>query len=354
MSIQSLNEALKKDVVSAHGEKKAREILAVLAFQCFGDNYPENYDEKPWELRAMLEAKMVAGEITVDFNGHCRKKRIKVKFPKEYVWEFRRDHGHLESLKDNLFSCFMKMTTKEQVAAFQYVLDNPGKKWVEMNGLLDGSDQGCHECGKKVRYKFNGRTIKAMDACPHPTGQPPISFDIKVPSGVMVFGNYFKGVEIDINAAFHAGEFGYTEHLSELKHYASKGVAQVYCGNSCPSIHKEKDQFWIGNSALDEDYDKVVDSMPGKEVCSVCTDLWAWSMTDLRRALELEGTVAGRDLVRVTPGTYRVTQKFYSKGGYGPPGKADIFATMERVGKRMLKTKVTDAEFDKVVKKGTL
>ena len=308
--------------------------------KAFNNDYPKDHDTKiitaQFELARVLDKLLEAGEITFDYNGHHRNRKEKCKCPEKYDWDFRHNHYWEERVRDEIKSAFMRFATHKQIKAFANLLENPGKQWVELNGVCELN--GCSECGKYPKYKFDGRTIKTIGRCPHPKGEPEITFNIKVPSGVMVFANYFDVVPtFDDNAAYNRGECGYLEHVAELNHYASHGVAQVFCGNSCPGVHKQDDHFYIGSEAYDDD-DKLIDGLPGERVASICTDLWAWSMTDLYRALEIQGEDKLKDnfngtysFVRVAPGTYEVTQKFYSKGGYGPSGKADCFATMRWV-----------------------
>lgn len=315
--------------------------------KAFNDDYQRFVLASLWaegyKVECFLKHQMAVGEITFDYSGHHRGlKKSSPKVPTEYKWEFRRDHFWEEQIRDDIRSGFMRMTRTQQ-RTFKRLLKKGGD-WIELNGVC--RFRKCSECGANVKYKFNGSTIKAIGRCKYPKGQPPISVDIKVPSGVMVFANYFNipSFEGDI-------EGGYPEHVAELEHYAKHGVAQMFCGNSCPGVYKEGDKFWIGNAAHGEDYETVIDDLPGTQVTSVTTDLWAWSMTDLYNHQKVTGKKGIKSdqhhyysYVRVTPGTYRVTQRFYANGGYGPEGKADIFATMERIGRRSPKTQVSDVK----------
>jgi hypothetical protein len=289
---------------------------------------------KSLELADKFDKAFQAGQIRFDFNGHHRKRRSKPTKPKEYTYDFRRDFGYEETIIDDIHTAaFIYAKDMESVELGMKLIDNPGngRKWV----LLDGvNDLGyCVDCGKRLRYRFNGRTIKVVDACEHPTGTP-ITFEIDVPSGVMLFANYFdKIVDFDTNTAYRADAHGAAEHKMELEHYAAQNVAQVFCGNSCPGIYKceNRDKFWIGNAGYDSEGDNETEQMPGKSVGSICTDLWAWSMT-CQDTYDKLGCEHGSDFdVKVKPGKYRVTQHWYHKGGYGPGDKADIFAEIDPV-----------------------
>ena len=285
---------------------------------------------------------MEVGEIMFEYGGHYRgRSKQNPKVPKKHEYEFRKDHFWedlmVTQIESDLSTAFMRMN-QTQRRAFKNLLKKGGD-WIELNGILKFRE--CHECGQHVRYKFNGKTIKAIGRCKYPRGQPTTSIDIKVPSGIMVFANHFEIPAFDGNI-----EGGYPEHVAELEHYAKHNVAQLFCGNSCPGIYRDGDKFWIGNHGHDDDY-KVIDKMPGTQVASVTTDLWAWSMTDLYNHQKITGKKNiqqdkhyNYNYVRVTPGTYRITQRFYANGGYGSDNKADIFATMERIGRRSNKSQV--------------
>lgn len=276
-----------------------------------------------------------SGQIRFDFNGHHRKRKTKPTAPKDYAYSFRRDFGYEETLIGEIHTgAFIYSKSLEAVELASQLLDNPGNghKWIMLDGI---NHLGyCVDCGRRLKYKFNGRTIKVVDACEHPTGYPPITFEIDVPSGVMLFANYFdKVTELDVNAAYRADLHGSLEHKMELEHYANQNVAQVFCGNSCPGVYKceNRDKFWIGNAGYDSEGDKEIDPMPGESVGSICTDLWAWSMT-CKDTYDKLGCEHGADFdVKVKPGKYRVTQHWYHKGGYGPGNKADIFAEIDPI-----------------------
>lgn len=263
------------------------------------------------------------GKVTFDFNGHLRSRKTKPTFTKNYSYEFRRDFGREEKLRDYLATAgYFQVSKEEQLQNLKKVIDHPGEMWVE---LTDLDRLGyCRECGKNLRYKFNGETIKVIGRCKYPKGCPPIKIQIPVPSGIMVFANYFDGLD----ECAVSDRDGYLENLQEINHYAGQGVAQVYCGNSCPGVYFNDGTLLIGNSGH-RDYE-VCDPMPGNKVGGITTDLWAWSMTcrDNYKKLHLKGEAFR---VKVRPGVYEVTDYFYSKGGYGSPEKADIFATIQLV-----------------------
>lgn len=270
------------------------------------------------------------GRILFDYNGHHRTRLAQPICPKEYEYAFRRDFGYEETLINRLdHHVNYRLKSLHAIQSLQNVLDNPGPTWIQF-GLLDQFTH-CNECGQLLKYKFNGEVIKAINKCKHPTGSPPIKFNIDIPSGFMVFSNYFDNVEkFDADEAYHLGLFGYCKHKAELEHYAKQSVAQVFCGNSCPKVNldKENNILYVGRDGFDENDNEVIDHLPGQQVASICTDLWAWSMCDSYKAKEL-GIFNPDEFVAVTPGNYTVTQYFYSNNGRGDDRKADIFATIQ-------------------------
>ena len=275
-----------------------------------------------------------SGDVEFDFNGHHKNRKTKPVKPKGYNGEFRQDFGYEESIIDDIhINSFLFVSNKESGQRAKDLLLNPKEnEWILLNDVHKFGY--CLECGKNLEYKFNGKTIKVVEPCEYPNGSLPISFNINVPSGIMVFANYFDNVDtFDINESYRLGLHGAAEHKMELEHYAKQNIAQVFCGNSCPGVYLDGNKLLVGNPGYEENEggEEIVHELPGTEIGSICTDLWAWSMTcmDTYNKLECDNQEFH---INVKPGKYRVTQYWYSKGGYGDGSEPDIFAEINFIG----------------------
>jgi hypothetical protein len=194
------------------------------------------------------------------------------------------------------------------------------------------SEGECWYCGDHYGVHFDGVNIFANEECKYPGGIAEYNFELNVPSGKMVFANdlrmWFQN-HFDFNVNSDIGKLKTTES------YAKVGMAHAFVGNSCPSIHQVDEvtlsisgrAYEKGDSAYDAEVDDWVEltkdqaealSPLGKEVGSICTDLWWYSVVDYddfsRRFLEkgskkefLKYIKTSCDVVSVKPGVYKFT-----------------------------------------------
>lgn len=279
---------------------------------------------RSFKIAEALKLLFQSGKIEFDWNGHLNSRKTKPTKPQEYQYQFSCDFGPEECVIDDLRVLDIK---KVDFDALVEVLKNPGKKWVELGGVRPVDR--CKECGQHFKFIFNGETIKVENSCRYPEGHPPFSVDIPVPSGVMVFANQFN---IDI---VRDGRCDVPSEVEASNAYAEQGVAQMFCGNSCPGVYLQEDgTYFVGNGGQYKfkDGPEVDIPVPGKRVAGVCTDLWAWSMTDLDNAKRLEDRDLDShyyDQVECKPGIYTVTQYFYTID-YDDYESVQIFSTIKR------------------------
>lgn len=291
-----------------------------------------------WRVASRIQHRLKelaqAGKIKFDWNGHHRRRVTQPTAPPDYTWEFRRDFGLEESVLSDCVHGFFHEDIEAANKIFA-LFDNPGE-YLPLYKMTFNA--GCYSCGQDVPVAFNGTTVRATEKCKFPDGMPPITAMISVPSGKLVFTNYFVDVEPPTDDGRFRGALGYK---LETKHYAKYGIAYGACGNSCPSIlrNAEKDKIIVGKVVYDEKDDKkVIDGFTGyTRVGGVITDLWAWSATDYDNALKIgweqtKNKFCQDDVVKVIPGKYRVSQLFHQVD-YDNYKVKHKFATIERVGR---------------------
>ncbi len=147
---------------------------------------------------------------------------------------------------------------------------------------------GCYCCGKEYSLIANPetQTIEMLDKsiCPFPNGIEDAKSDIPIKSGKLVFANIFGDIipnKSQLVFEFAKKRYGYYQNINSLigsvmnfEFEASRGIAYIFTGNTCPSVFKNKENGLISikNSYEKKDYEQ--------EVGSICTDLWAVQAID--------------------------------------------------------------------------
>ena len=127
----------------------------------------------------------------------------------------------------------------------------------------------CFNCGEAVEFETNGITIRPRNSCKYPNGVP-LSFELNVPSGVMIVGNDFRG-HFDISKKFNTNtRMG---SVKTTKAMEAIGCAHAYVGNSCPDMYRiGKDSFIIASSGYKvETKEEIVPQ--GVRVATITTNL---------------------------------------------------------------------------------
>ena len=274
---------------------------------------------KAHEVNKRLDELLQSGSVEFDWNGHHMNRKTKPVFPKSYEYSFRRDFGPEENIGDALSYIFFKLQDMRRINLFSRAI--AGETEVELNISGYARQYICYECGKELRFSFNGKQIKVIEPCLYPTGYPPFSIELNISSRRIAFANCFNVPEYNME-----GYGGPVENFKEMKHYAKYGVCQAYCGNSCPSVYRDGDKFYIANELYD-DKDKIIDAPPGEKIGSIGTDLWAWSAMDFKKA----GFQSCDFIAEVPAGWYKFTQHFYRSNYQQSNRKAyTLFGTIEK------------------------
>lgn len=128
----------------------------------------------------------------------------------------------------------------------------------------------CFKCGNYVKYEIGNNYIKSIDDC---FNLNEYSFNIKVPSGKMIFcdwPDFGKDVFYPLENNFEKGHDDI--NCSKGKYLTSKGysqynIANFFVGNTDPHILQKNNVIYV----QDENYNK---DNSFKDYGSICTDLW--------------------------------------------------------------------------------
>jgi hypothetical protein len=217
------------------------------------------------------------------------------------------------------FSLFYSLATEVQERLLESV-----KSGKATEPIATGSSMlECCVCGKGIELVFDGVSITAKDECELPDGQPAFEFELNVPSGKMVAENDLRSLfpvmgSYDVNT-----DDGIRLTVED---YATLGLAHGFVGNTCPGIYKvDEGRFIVGHSSYpDEDEGGETEECEartpedGKDVGSICTDLWWYSICDhdnFKNLVARQGgePESGQDVTVIDckPGVYKFTHQFH-------------------------------------------
>lgn len=210
-------------------------------------------------------------------------------------------------------------------------------RWVDLGTPEFGlnSFEECPYCDKSnFRFECNGVSLRFDgEECPRPNGYPPNEWELNVPSGKLVVANDLRdwfpnllGERFDVNNT--KGTRATTDA------YASVGLSHAFVGNSCPAVFElGEGSFKIASGSYDDDGEHV-EPTEGKQVASICTDLWWYSICDSQefkqrsKQLKLKQKDARVKTINVKPGVYRF--RHFDEADRDAPGET-IFSVFEWV-----------------------
>lgn len=290
-----------------------------------------------YALRDEVSTLLKAAHFDLDFRGHWKsgeaiydRERFVNGIMAE-MWLFgRRNENDLLDLK--------KALTEKKV------LD----RWISLGHSMSIPMDGCSYCGaRRFSVETNGATLRLSgNDCPLPRGFDPHEWELNVPSGRIVVANdlrkWFPLPEGDGDLASVNTVLGCRQ---TTKAYADVGMAHAFVGNTCPGVFKLEDgKFKIANEPPDEYWngtDWVAYEQPpvmeGKQVGSITTDLWWYSMCDgdefKRRTKKFGGSLKTADAktIKVKPGVYRFRHNDEVPRHEDRGDEETVFATFEWV-----------------------
>jgi hypothetical protein len=187
----------------------------------------------------------------------------------------------------------------------------------------------CYTCGEDVsRWKCTKSQITAATEC---TCKELIyKFSIDIPSGKMVVANDLRGL---IKLTGDCGSVNQVKGCRDLTQaYAQAGLAHACVGNTCPSVYKNGSKFLIGSRRKDKS--KAFTGF--KQVASICTDLWWYSIMDLDWFKQCAGRDPNEDeeIVSCEPGRYEFTHYYHQlRDKQESYTKSEVFTKIRRTGK---------------------
>lgn len=205
---------------------------------------------------------------------------------------------------------------------------------VRLDGeLFPGSaPPSCGSCDQRPDMHLGDDVAQILAPCPHPDGVT-TEITIDVPSGRLL-------VSDDLRPVFTWDDTGSASYNSVLgQAHAIEAMAAVGCaygpvGNTSPGLYRTgPDSYIIASPGYDEDENP---SLP-EDTClaSVCTDLWAYSLSDFEHWKTRGGdpnSLGWSDtVVDVAPGRYRFTHHSGERGFDRDSVDTVTFAHVERI-----------------------
>lgn len=198
-----------------------------------------------------------------------------------------------------------------------------------------GLRYGCAVCDEAPELRVTAAAVEVLNACPYPEG---ITTEIvlAVPSGrIIVTDNLRHVYDWDDEAI---GDYNTAiGQARAIRAMADAGCAYGPVGNSCPGFYRTgPDSYIIARGGYDEDSgDRTSPATGAKQLASICTDLWAYSLADLAHFTSLGGSITelggNADIVDVTPGAYRFTHHTGEATFDHDTAQPLIFAHVERI-----------------------
>jgi hypothetical protein len=240
------------------------------------------------------------------------------------------DGAYVDLAKQRFYEKFT-VEAKGHHAWYYRLLDSLGHRLLAEESGNDvlreaGMRVECGTCGLHVPYTFDfdTNTFTLESPCPFPDDHVPLSFDLAVPSGILVVENdmrrlmpehpdddtldYFN----DITKNFYVNTQWGCANTSLF--YAKQGMAHCFVGNTCPGIYRlSEDHYQIGQFHKYEGDDLEPTSYePGERVGGIITDLWWYSIMD-KILYENSGGKADdwTDMVTVKPGIWTFTHHWH-------------------------------------------
>lgn len=229
--------------------------------------------------------------------------------------DHRFDHGLLFNVRDLFAKNANDEMMKQYQQEFNDILEDVIMNFNESNRIYLGRTM-CSHCGQKVGITFNGKNFFLQEKCK--ANIESFSFDIPVPSGVLLCGNDFRDLFPDVDHDIRTIE-GVVNTVGD---YSKLGIFHSYVGNSSPFVEKNKKTDVVEIGVFDG----------GNEKNRIQTSLWWVSVMDEKlfkehckiKKLKIQDTIDEMvDFkIKVKPGMYRCT--YFNEGG-----DPKMFATLE-------------------------
>ena len=197
----------------------------------------------------------------------------------------------------------------------------------------------CYSCALRPVFVLENGTARVTQACTMPEGHTSV-VTLRVPSGKLIVSDDLRPVyrvsdDVMLTLEDYNTHLGQTQYVQEM---AKLGCAYGPVRNTSPSLYRTgADTYVIASPAyeLDEDGMECDPVLPGEELASICTDLWAYSIADYEDWILRGGdplSLGWTDtVVEVTPGTYRFTHHTGERGFEYETSGAVVFAHIERI-----------------------
>lgn len=283
--------------------------------------------DKEWFYDYKLSTEIVnllkKADLPFDFKGHFKSG--------EALW-------NPSKFLDGELCSFIDLPSREIALELKNAIKTktPMSTWVDIGPGM--SYDGCSCCEKRERIETNGTSARfSGEPCIYPTGNPPFSWEISIPSGNLVVTDDLREVFPQLRSHNVNRPSGI---LATIKDAAKQNMATGFVGNTCPSIYKSEDgehKYIIASFYGDEDYEEeegeeTVEKQEKTALASICTDLWWFSICDKvdfeARCKKFNVEPGNLDFMTVKPGVYKFTHNMSADIN---SGEETIYTTFEWV-----------------------
>lgn len=199
---------------------------------------------------------------------------------------------------------------------------------------VSGAMSYCATCGEAPEYRVTEEAVHVVTPCAYPNGITTV-ITLAVPSGKIIINDDLR----DVYAARGDGFASYNTSRGQaqvIEAMAAIGCAYGPVGNSCPGLYQllGEGRYVIASPAYDDDDEPIGDLATAKDLASICTNLWAYSIADYEDWKAKGGDpemLKFADTVDVPPGVYQFTHHTGENGFDHYAAGEVIFAHIERI-----------------------
>lgn len=213
-----------------------------------------------------------------------------------------------------------------EVKVFQHFGEDP---------YVHGAMSYCAHCDEAPEYRVTEEAVHVVGPCAYPDGITTV-ITLAVPSGKIIVTDDLRPIYDGFDPEGFASYNTSKGQAQVVEAMAAIGCAFGSVGNSRPGLYQTGEgRYVIGNPEYTEEEELVGDLVGAKDLASICTDLWAYSVADYEdwqaKGGDPEQLGWTDSIVEVPAGTYQFTHHTGEKGFDNYAAGTVIFAHIERI-----------------------
>jgi hypothetical protein len=192
----------------------------------------------------------------------------------------------------------------------------------------------CAACDAYPVYELaDADTVRIAAPCPHPDGVT-TTFDLKVPSGRIVYANDLRPVYGDGHCeASYNTALGHHQYALSM---AAKGCAYGHVGNSCPGLYPTGPGSYMIASPEYNEADGTEDPPESQRLALMVTGVWVYSIADYQdwrdKGGRDEDVLGNGGIIDIPAGTYTFTHLTGRRGFSHYADGPIVYARFEKTG----------------------